>query len=649
MTRAPARRALALALALACPAARAQGAPTDARELAHRVTVVLDRGHARLLAERTIEGDGARPDVAQLPLDWPESAVVRGLALRHHGRWLSASLLDAERADALFATLTGAGAGAAQPTAMVDASGTLSVFPVRAGVRATARVEGVLATTYADGRHTARLPALGSARLPAQVTLLAASPSDRLFVAGEPVAHGATFTAESGVDVALEPTRAPPLTIRVASPSTGRRALLHVDVELAPRLSTRPVRADVVVIIDTSRSRGAGDVEAARAAAATYLARLPDARAQVITFDRRVDVRTDGWRGSDEAQRLLWRLPLVRRNGSELDAALTRAVALFDARGGGAPRRVLVLGDLLTRADLAVAPALRALGLRGVTTHLVAVSARDAGLARDDEHELSSATRVTGGLVWTLGGRAAREAAAVEELVRPVRLDHLTWELPGAPRDELELPRTLAEGEGHQLTRLASRAVAHVSVRGELWATSLAVGAAPSAAGDARWSALALAAELPAPLSSDEQRALARRGHAVSDVTSLIVVPGEARGSRDGHDDGRGLSLTGGPRDSHPGGVGVGRGRVGVLPRVDGASRLRELLSPAWRACGGAGEGTVIVETTLDEVAHARVEALPAVAPGSLGACVVEAAFSLDLSAEFSVPHATWRVRLGDG
>ncbi len=645
MARLLARRALMLALAAAN--ARAEGSNDGARELSHRVTVAVGRGHARLVAERTLEGAGARPDVAQVALGWPESAVVDGLALRARGRLWRASVLDAARAEALFSTLIGVGEGAAQPTALVDASGTLSLFPLRPGARASARVEGVMSTTYSDGVHTLRLPALGTGSLPARVTLLPEVAGDRLFVAGEQVAAGATFLASAELDVALEPARPPGLALRVAAPSTGKRAVLHLDVEAAKRLSARPSRADVVVIVDTSRSLTAAALEAARVAAMTYLARLPDAHAQLITFDRRVDVRTDGWRESGDARSLLARLPLVRRNGSELDAALSRAGALFDARGGRAPRRVLVLGDLLTRAELELAPSLRRLAAQGVLTHLVTVSDRGSGLSRDDEHELAGATRATGGLVWSLGAKSAREPETIEELVRPVRLDRLEWRLPGTPLDALGLPGSLAEGEGRQLTASTRRPVPGVRVRGELWAAPFAAEAAPTEGGDTLWSALALTADLAEPLTEDEQRTLALRGHAVSSVTSLLVLPAEARGSRDGRDDLRGLSLRGSASSSDHGVPGMGRGRVGTLPRLDGAARLRALLSPAWRACGGLDEGKLSIETTRDEVAHARVVELPATAPSSLGACLREAAFSLELPAEFSASRATWVVRLG--
>lgn len=638
---------LALALALCPGVARAEDSIVAGAEIAHRVTVSLSRGHARLVAERTLEGEGERTDVGQLSFGWPTGAVVTGLALRDGERWLRASLLDAEPAQALFSKLTGPAPGPAQPTAMVDVAGTLSVFPLRPRARATTRVEGLLATSYAEGKHTVRLSRLGSARLPAQVTLLSDSPGDRLFRDKQLVPPGATFVSEGDVDLSVEPARPPAVTVRVASPGTGRRALFHLDVEVAPKLSTAPARADVIIVIDVSRSRTDDDVQASRAAAATYLSRLGDATAQIITFDRRVEVRTGGWQSSADAERLLWKLPLVRRNGSELDRALERAVALFDARGGSAPRRVLVLGDLLTRAELAVAPSLRALADRGAVTHLVAASAVGTGLTRDDAHELAAATRVTGGLVWSLGGGDAKKVDVVEELVRPVRLDHVAWEIPGVPLTELELPDTLPEGAGHQLTRLTPRGVPAANVRGELWATKVAFGGAATESEDARWSALAFGADVGSDLSLEEQRVLAHRGHAVTSVTSLVVIPSEARGSREGLTDERGFGISGISGGTHGTGIGFGHGRIGHPARFNGAARLRELLAPAWRACGGVGAGVLVVETTADEVAHARAAVVPEGAPSTLASCLVESAFSLDLPRDFITRYAAWQVQLG--
>lgn len=611
------------------------------------MTVVLGRGRARIVAERTLEGAAERAALGEVSFDWPSGAAVTGLALGARGEWLRGALLEAEPARELFARLTSVGPGAPQPTALVDAGRVLSVFPLRAGARLTARVEGELPTSYAAGWTTVRLPRLGSATAPAQVSLLAEAPRDRLLRGGAPALPGVAFTSSGDVEAAVAHADPPRIALRIAAPSAGARAVLRVEADVSPRLSSPPARPDVVIVLDVSRSRPAADVEASRAAAATYLASLPDARAQIVTFDRRVEVRTRGWETSQEAARRLWELPLARRNGSELDLALARAAALFDERGGGAPRRVLVLGDLLTRAELPVSPAMRLLAARGALTHLVVSRGPGARLQRDDDHELAAAARATGGLVWELGEGAARRSDVLVELVRPVRLHRVTWRLGGASAADLGLPDTLAEGEGFELSALTSRAVTHASLRAELWASPVQVDATPTAAGDARWAALALEAPSAVELSVEEKRALAVRGHAVTDFTSLIVLPGEVRGSRDGADSERGFGLSGFTASAHDGVAGHGHGRVGVLPRLDGAAKLRALLSPAWRACGGVGAGAIVVETTRDEVAHARIEALPPDAPSTLGPCAVEAAFAVELPAEFTGAHHVWRVALG--
>ena len=67
---------------------------------------------------------------------------------------------------------------------------------------------------------------------------------------------------------------------------------------------------------------------------------------------------------------------------------------------------------------------------------------------------------------------------------------------------------------------------------------------------------------------------------------------------------------------------------------------------PHYRACGGAGPASLVVETTRTEVVDAVDVKLPDGAAAGVRGCLVEAAFSLELPAEFVHPFARWDVHL---
>jgi hypothetical protein len=137
--------------------------------------------------------------------------------------------------------------------------------------------------------------------------------------------------------------------------------------------------------------------------------------------------------------------------------------------------------------------------------------------------------------------------------------------------------------------------------------------------------------------------ALALRGRAVSPVTSYLAIEPGVRPSTEGLD----WSNTGQ-------GFGSGSGRLGGShrtkpPRIRGfdpASFLRRALEPGWQACGGAGRAaTVTIETTLQEVVDvpsSRVEGGTA----AFDQCLAEAAWALDLPAEFDFAWSSYTISL---
>src|SRR6185503_15854742 len=182
-------------------------------------------------------------------------------------------------------------------------------------------------------------------------------------------------------------------------------------------------------VLDGSRSVSDTAARAQLIAARAYLGQLPDARAEVLVFDREVHPTYGRFVGVDRAVADLGKLSITRCNGSRLDDALQRADALLAALPAGTPRRILALSDLSTRATLDPAT-LRAIRKSGAILHLGDVSPGTPALERDDDDPWAQPARATGGLLWHAvaseeAGDAAEMKRVYEEWARPLRVDHV--------------------------------------------------------------------------------------------------------------------------------------------------------------------------------------------------------------------------------
>src|SRR5262249_43280052 len=94
--------------------------------------------------------------------------------------------------------------------------------------------------------------------------------------------HGRRLRAERRAS----PLRAPPRPSGTLRPGNGAW-LESVDVEAAPRLGESPRNAWVVFVVDASRSEGAEGIAAELEVVRGYLKNLPDARVELVAFNRR--------------------------------------------------------------------------------------------------------------------------------------------------------------------------------------------------------------------------------------------------------------------------------------------------------------------------------------------------------------------------
>ena len=442
-------RRFALALSLLVPAVAnaddVHGTRSEKlKETAHVVALRVDHGHATMSVRRTVDNGGPRHDQAMFSLDLPEGAAATGLrTLGFSGGkpvWFEAELMEAEAAAARYRELTGIGGYYPKDPALLSWRSqrnlALQVFPVPPGETKTIEYDVIVPTTYSGGRDRLVLTGLGTEALPADIVVSPAQVGDALFSDGVPLASGAHLVMKPERTIEIEVARRaqPRLSGAFASVTiSGEKALIRPRIEIAPRLSELPAHADVVVVIDASRSRTDAEVAASSRAARAYLSHLKDASVEVLTFDREVRSRTGKLVPAADAIDDLALHPIARRNGSHLDVALIRAASAFDGRPAG-PRRVVVFTDLLTRAAIGPGLVKKTLGKSGALVHVVAMTSGSGDLARDDTSPWATDARSTGGLVWNAfpSGEDARLAAEYEELARPVRIDRMRYTIERA-------------------------------------------------------------------------------------------------------------------------------------------------------------------------------------------------------------------------
>jgi hypothetical protein len=399
-----------------------------------------------------------------------------------------------------------------------------------------------------------------------------------------------------------------------------------------------------VAVVDGSRSFGVEDRQAGLAALAAALSHYREGRVAVLVFDRKVHRLYPGFREVASATPDLVDLAFASRNGSQVDTALAEADAILEAESPPtSPRRILVITDLRTR--MALRPAETRLR-SGAIVHVGVVDAGQPGLVPDDESAWADVIQRTGGVVWQAAATADPAAAGemkrvYEEWARPTCLRHVQVLAPGADDGPWVYPESDVLAEGEAIDRLAidRHRIGSAKLEGRLWGKRVEHRLFPTE-GEARlWAALVFGSELLDDLTEPEMMVLARRGRAVSPVTSYLAIEPGVRPSPEGleHRTAREPDVIAGA---------AGLGRQPEPSRLDRQKFLEEELGRAWRRCGGGvRESTVVVETTVAEVVDVpSVSVVGTDAPRSQ--CLEEATWNLDLPSDFNQPWVRWTVRL---
>jgi hypothetical protein len=645
---------VALSLAATARADSLRGTVGAVEESAVSVDVQFDRGMATVIVRRTLTNGGDRDDQAVLDIDSPSGGVGVGLRTQTSGgAWIDGALMDAEQAEKRYRELTGFGRATARDPVILAWAGpgslSLQAFPVPSGGSKTVEYTLRVPATWSSGTWHVVLPAMATGAVLAQAVIRPASREDALAVDGRPVASPARITLDHAADVSLSPRGQPRLAAGLAvAPAGPSRWVVHAQVEAAAKLSEVPRGAWVVVLVDASRSLDEAGLAAELAAARAYVSWLPDARVALLAFDRTPHPLAPAFLDARAAAEVLSSARIVRRNGSHLDAALAEAARLLGAAPAGAPRRILALTDLRMRAAASPNDTRVEVARAGAVVHVANVYPGAPYLARDDDAPWGVVPRATGGVLWIAGassdpGDEAPMRRVFEEWARPLRVDRLSVTLHGVAGQSLDAA-TLDEGAGLDDARITAAAPDALKLDGELWSQPVHLAVVPSEDAARSWSALVFGTSLVDELTPDEMRPLARRGRAVSPVTSYLAVEPGARPSTSGVPELVGFGSSGGSYTSH---CSCGIRHAGGSA-VDAAGLLAAAIAPAWRGCRpGGARGHLTIETTSREVVDVVRAAVDAPAGSrELAECLREAAWSVDVPEELAHLDGTWQVEL---
>lgn len=639
-----------LAGALSPSRARAdtlQATRYDVIERAHLVDVKVDRGFATLVVRRTVANAGPKSDQATFMLDLPSTAVATrlrtaGVDAKGQIIWFEGELMEAEAAAKKYEELTGIGGYYPKDPALLSWRHqgllALQVFPVPAQSDKTVEYTLKMPLTYENGAYRVELPQMGTEMLDATVRVSAARPLDVLAVNGVMPASGAggtvTARADRPVTIELRPRGAAAVESSLASIAIGEeRHLVRGRIAVAPHVAETPPNAHVVVLFDGSRSHHSA--EAGLAAVRAYLGHMKGATVDFLTFDREVRAPIGTSLPVAAALAKLAAFHLEPRNGSRIDDALARADAILRASPAPA-RRVVVVTDTLTRAELTPEVVGKSTWNSGAVVHFATIREGQPAMTRDDESAWATLPRRTGGLFWT-GSASERVEPSTrvvyEEWARPKRIDKL--QVTGFD-DTFTVPAALEEGQGLDHFVIATRATPRVDVSGELWSRPFHVAIARSAESEKLAAALAFGADVWSNLSEPEQMKLAMLGGAVSPVTSYLAIEPGVRPSNEGLDWGT-TGTSGGGGGGTGMGFGSGSGRLfgtGGVVVPDKNGWLRGQLASIMKRCSATAVGvTVELESTLDEIVEVhRVELAPA-RDAKAETCVREEVWKLTLPA----------------
>jgi von Willebrand factor type A domain len=629
-------------------------------EKSHKIDIQVAHGYADLRVRRTVHNGGPRHDQATFYIDMPEGAVAIGLrtlgVLDGKPHWFAGELLEAEAAAARYRELTGVGGYYPKDPALLSwrhqSLLALQVFPCAPGEDKTIEYTLRVPTEYRDGRYHLVLPSMGTETLFAQASVTSLVPGETVFIGDKPVSTQGWVHLKEEVDLSVAPITSNLLDGGLASlPVNSTKNIAHYHIEAAPRLGTVPVGAHAVVLIDNSRSLSEPEHEQELAMARSYLGHFASGRIAIVPFDRRARTLTSGFVSAPIARSALHEAKMERNNGSNVDEALAHADALLAKAPAGAARRILLLTDTRTRAEITPEMLKSKLGRSGALMHIGVVTGHSRSeLERNDNHAWNAVTRPSGGLVWdaainTYSNEEAENAAIFEEWARPKRIDHLRIHLRGSSEKQGGHPDTLGEGQSIEELQLPKTAISAVEISGELWATPIKKEFVPNDAENQRWAGLFFGTHTYTSLTEEEMMPLAMLGKVVSPVTSYLAIEPGVRPSTEGLEE---MSGTG---------IGFGSGFGSAGDRLHGIARvkypdtkeafLQREVQNALTNCGAKDrKARTSLETTVAEIVGVKASIDGENANSVMTNCFEEGIWNITLRGDFRSDYEVFTVAL---
>jgi hypothetical protein len=632
------------------------------------VDVRIVDGVARYRVTRTVGNTAAGPLEGNFTYRLPAGGAVTGFRVGDAGRLVEGKLGDASDVSTRYLELRAQGDGPPRTIAMLawESIGAVGVrvFPVYPGDDLVVEYDVTAPLAYSrgevhasypradrgDARPQIRVDAGGGAHATVSLPLLPSDPTS------------------SDYEITVPAPKIQMLAWRWARVDLAKdRHVMRLEVAAAPRLGEVPAKARVVFVIDGSWSEDVAGIDAQLEVVRGYLTHVPDARFDVVVFDRKAHRLAGRLVPAAQLDALVadarTRGLLAPRNGSDPVVGLSLATAALAADDGTGPARVVILSDRLFPFAYEPEAALAALAPlpQGAIVHAVDRGASSGDLAEEriDGDDLGPVVEAHGGQILSISGSTCDLAALAEVtigLVRPIRIDDFHVALAGAPAEESapfdDAPAPLAEGQGYTGMRLVATRGEKLVVTGRLWGKHIELTLAPDAALGAHLPALLFGDELSSSLTTSETAALGTTSGVVTSETSYLAVEPDAEPSTLGYEEMTGCS---------GGCIGCGHSSscthcgFGTATGVGGLgwqAVLRDLLRDGFAACarqGHAGElkGNLSMETTGDEIVGVRFSGA---ADDKLARCAEEVVWNARLpSAVFRAGHRTYDLPIDVG
>jgi hypothetical protein len=610
----------------------------------------MSPGWARLTVRREVFNGGQEIDEAIYALQHPEDSVAVGLRTKASGpgsTWFQGQLLAVEVAAARYLELTGQGQAIPRDPALLywvsPSQLGLQVFPCAIGKSQWVEYTLLMPTLYEEGRDRLQLPRFGLEGKPAAFTVKSEKGGGRIQVQGIGVSVGGEATVagtEEFTTVEFVTASPAPLSARFASVGlASARSYDWVQLRAAPKISTVPENAWLVIVADTSVSMGDGAMTDYSAGVSAWLSHFQGAHVALVAFDRVARDVSKGWVTPRAAIESMQQWPKKSRNGSHVDLALERARQLLAMAPAGAAKRVVVLTDARTRRALTQARVDKALLDTKAVVHVANLSSGNATLEEDSDHAWRAGTQATGGLTWhaSAGSNDTENRSVFEEWARPRHYTLTSVKAGELPFGDLEKPYQLDEGRSWHAAILRPGRAGRLSVTARLWGRQIHLDVTSQPEEAKRLSALATAQQADElDFTEEELRELAWKGGAVSPFTSYLAVEPGVRPST------AGIDRRGGDVGSGQG-FGSGHGRLGGSHKVtptpfDHHAWLVEAVKQVRRDCQAEGIAlTAVVETHRDELIDLpQLDLAPA--DTTKRGCLLDGLWGLSLPGEF------WRV-----